>query len=247
MEEHDFRTIVSRFIGFDQHRDRFLNNRGVRRTHPAFERLLPKAIWGAREPSNTIYVTFDDGPDSTNTPEILNELDYLGIPATFFFRGDRILSNRNFFENPLLHNHELGFHGFSHTPLWFKKPTELAVELHPDVVLKCAPELSSLYNERPFLIRPPYGKLDFAVLGAAERMDSKIIMWRLVTGDWFPEKTTEQISNHLLTETQPGDIIVLHDGGVNGHLLPEVLRTVLPVWKLKGYRFSTVRELMTEG
>ena len=45
-------------------------------------------------PDHTLMLTFDDGPDPTYTPEILNILSRNHVPATFFVIGQQVVENQ---------------------------------------------------------------------------------------------------------------------------------------------------------
>jgi peptidoglycan/xylan/chitin deacetylase (PgdA/CDA1 family) len=68
--------------------------------------LFPCVIWDIRTRERVIAMTFDDGPDPTFTPRVLEILHRYKITATFFLVGERA---RRFPE--LLHRVREGGHG----------------------------------------------------------------------------------------------------------------------------------------
>jgi len=72
-------------------------------------------------PKNTIYLSFDDGPTSAATPEILRILDGYGIKATFFVVGRMARANPALVARIREEGHRLGNHSYSHE---FDFPTE---------------------------------------------------------------------------------------------------------------------------
>ena len=51
--------------------------------------MFPNVIWSI-EDRDGIYLTFDDGPDRTNSTVLLNNLLEMGERVTFFVLGNRI-------------------------------------------------------------------------------------------------------------------------------------------------------------
>ncbi len=64
-----------------------------------------------------VYLTFDDGPSTTNTPEILNVLDRYNVKATFFTLGKSIEANeeaKNILKDTAKRGHAIANHSYSH-------------------------------------------------------------------------------------------------------------------------------------
>ena len=64
-----------------------------------------------------VYLTFDDGPSTTNTPEILNVLDRYNVKATFFTLGKSIEANeeaKNILKDIAKRGHAIANHSYSH-------------------------------------------------------------------------------------------------------------------------------------
>ena len=52
--------------------------------------LFPNFIWNMPNATNTIYLTFDDGPSEHVTLEVLDVLKANNVKATFFVLGTMI-------------------------------------------------------------------------------------------------------------------------------------------------------------
>lgn len=220
-------------------------NGGVRRTITLVENTFPTLTWGDPDlESGPIYLTFDDGPHPENTVPILEVLEAHGVRGCFFLLGDRIPAAREVVDRILSGGHRIGYHGMTHKTWWFTDPNRLKLETNPMVLSKLMDNPFEDPRALPLLLRPPFGRFDFSLLTAARRLKAHLVLWRLVVGDWIEDQTADDISGKLLTNTRPGDIVVLHDGGKNGHLLAEALDRVIPLWKMKGFRFSGIDELV---
>ena len=64
-----------------------------------------------------VYLTFDDGPSTTNTPGILDVLDRYNVKATFFTLGKSIEGNeeaKNILKETARRGHAIANHTYSH-------------------------------------------------------------------------------------------------------------------------------------
>ena len=64
-----------------------------------------------------VYLTFDDGPSTTNTPEILDVLDRYNVKATFYTLGKSIEGNeeaKNILKETARRGHAIANHTYSH-------------------------------------------------------------------------------------------------------------------------------------
>jgi len=68
-------------------------------------------------PDKTVALTFDDGPDPTWTPRILDVLRREQVPGTFFDVGSRVASNPGIVRRELTDGNEVGSHTFTHASL----------------------------------------------------------------------------------------------------------------------------------
>ncbi len=68
----------------------------------------------AESGDNLIYLTFDDGPDSENTPILLDILDKYGVKAAFFHTGEAIEKSPDISKNAAERGHTVGCHSVSH-------------------------------------------------------------------------------------------------------------------------------------
>ncbi|MCI6188374.1 MAG: polysaccharide deacetylase [Clostridium sp.] len=64
-----------------------------------------------------VYLTFDDGPSTTNTPQVLDVLDKYNIKATFFILGKSLEEGEtaeNILKRIASDGHAIGNHSYSH-------------------------------------------------------------------------------------------------------------------------------------
>ncbi|MFH0881463.1 MAG: polysaccharide deacetylase family protein [bacterium] len=215
----------------------------VQRTPEVFIRLFPDALWGHPDrEQGPLLLTFDDGPVAEITPLVLDSLKRHHVKAVFFLRGDRIEGQEKVIARMRREGHSIGYHGASHQAWWFLTRFRRSIEMNPAILPLS--KGSPFAGDTPLLLRPPFGRFDYAAVASAAELNARLILFSLVVGDWKEGVQASQISERLLKHAKPGDIIVLHDGGVNGHLLPRVLDTVLPLWKHAGLRLGSIREFL---
>jgi peptidoglycan/xylan/chitin deacetylase (PgdA/CDA1 family) len=68
-------------------------------------------------PDRTVALTFDDGPDPTWTPQVLEVLRREHVPGTFFDVGSRVAAHPEIVRRQLADGHEVGSHTFTHASL----------------------------------------------------------------------------------------------------------------------------------
>ncbi len=215
-------------------------NTAVIHTPRWIEALFPGAVWGDEDrASGPIYLSFDDGPVPGVTPALLATLAGFEVKAMFFVQGNRVRGNEGILRAIRRQGHALGYHGMTHETWWFRGQQRRRSQMDP---ARLPGEVRKLLN-RPYLLRPPYGRMDSATLRTAQDLDATLVQFRLIVGDWLKNKTRDILVRDLYTLAQPGDMVVLHDGSRNGALLPDVLHDVIPRWRDKGLRIGHWREL----
>src|SRR2546429_28308 len=64
--------------------------------------------------TSCLALTFDDGPNPTVTPQVLDILDRHHVQATFFLIGSRVAGNEALLRRMHQAGHEIGNHSWSH-------------------------------------------------------------------------------------------------------------------------------------
>lgn len=199
--------------------------------------LYPERIWAFTTATNTVYLTFDDGPIPEITPWVLDELKKHEAKATFFCIGENIQKHPDIFQRILSEGHSVGNHTFNHLNGW-KTPTSEYVEN----VEKAGVEMLDFQNYRDRnseLFRPPYGKITSNQARILQEKGFKIVMWDIISYDFDSTISEEKCLQNVLKNIKSGSIIVFHDS-----LKAEKnLRYVLP----KVLEFCRKKELFLKG
>ena len=194
---------------------------------PQFIRqLYPCACWRMSASERSVYLTFDDGPIPEVTPWVLGVLDKYNVKATFFMVGDNVRKHSNEFNMVIEHGHCIGNHTYNHLS-GFGERTKHYI----DNIEKAASYLAT------DLFRPPHGFMRFGQYRALCNR-YRIIMWDLVTRDYDPKLTGEQVLEKVKRYARPGSIITFHDSlrSVNNlyYALPRAIEWLLA----EGYTFK---------
>jgi len=191
----------------------------------------------------TVYLTFDDGPNPTATPELLDVLRDTGARATFFLIDAHItdatasLVRRMFDEG-----HGVALHSDSRA-LMVMTPDDLAA-----LLVRNADRIERLAGQRPCpLFRPHAGWLSGAMNEALIRMDDRLVgwTWGLWDWNWYRPREAEGLAQRLTRRVSDGDIVVMHDGhhvnpGADRRYAVEATRLLVPALRARGYRFDAL-------
>jgi uncharacterized protein YraI len=73
----------------------------------------------------------------------------------------------------------------------------------------------------------------------AAGLGMKVVLWDVDPMDWR-EPGAQQIASYVLSNAEPGAIVLMHDGGGDRSQTVTALETILPALEAQGYRFATV-------
>jgi peptidoglycan-N-acetylglucosamine deacetylase len=189
--------------------------------------LFYKKIFNPKGSEKVIYLTFDDGPSSETTQEILNMLNHYSIKATFFCLGENVEKEKNLFEI-LKQSQVIGNHGYSHLN-GFKISAKSFVE---------NVEQADLLIKSPFF-RPPYGKITPMQYHLIKDKYT-LVLWSDMPGDFDASITKEQLLKRLMDAIYPSSIIVLHDNLKSIDKLLYALPKFIEEALKRGYTFKTI-------
>lgn len=170
-----------------------------------------RAVWHMpRGNPPTVYLTYDDGPNPTTTPDLLDVLAREDVRGTFFLIDRHITDEtvpiiRRMFEE----GHAVALHS-ARKSYMLMSPSELARTL-----TTAADRIEALTGARPCrAFRPRGGWRSRALYTGLRHIDYKLIGWGWMLWDveLFGARTADRIVTRLLTRVGSGDIMVMHDG-----------------------------------
>ena len=180
-----------------------------------------------------IALTIDDGPDPVWTPKILALLARYQVQATFCMIGRRAAAYPGLVRSVADAGHHIANHTFTHPdPLGALSPTQIAAQL-----AQATDAITKAGAPHPTLFRAPGGAWSPAVLTACAAAGMRPLDWSVDPRDWS-RPGVPHIVDTILTKTQPGAIILDHDGGGNRQQTIDALTIALPRLIHAGYQFT---------
>ena len=190
-----------------------------------------------------ISLTFDDGPSSVNTPEVLDLLALHDARATFFVVGKKIAGRDALLQRMVAEGHEIGNHTYSHT-----LPSRLSQGELRDDLLRGAEAIEAACSRRPLLARPPFGKDRRRFSAVAGECGARTVLWSIDSGDASEiQPHPDAVHTSVVKRARAGSIVLLHDGG-DSRRTPTLggCEQILDSLQRRGFRFVTVSELLGE-
>ncbi len=193
--------------------------------------FAPGLTWYIPNTSNSIYLTFDDGPTPKITPWVLELLKHYDAKATFFCIGQNVEKHPEIFSQILEDGHSIGNHTYNHIKGW-----KVSSKDYLENTIKASKVISSK------LFRPPYGKISPVQIQHLKKSGFDIVMWTILSMDWSSKVTKDQCLKNVIEKTQSGDIIVFHDSIKASQNLNYVLPKFLDAFSKKGFSFKCIPE-----
>ena len=192
--------------------------------------LLRRSIcWrvSCREP--LVAVTFDDGPNTRETPLVLDVLAEHKARATFFLQGNHVEAHPAVVRRIAEAGHEIGNHGYDHSRHDLRQQIQ-----------RCDQALQK-QGITTRLFRPPGGRLNGPDLLWLLRSGYSTVMWSLDAVDSMREEGKWQGAPPEYSAVSAGDIVLMHDD--NAACLRD-LPVLLDILDRKGLRPALVSELI---
>ncbi len=184
-----------------------------------------------------IALSFDDGPNTSVTPQVLDLLEAYGIRASFFLIGQNITpESAQSARRAAAMGCDLENHSVTHRPMNTLSPEEVREEIRD-----CSERVTALAGRAPRFFRPPY----IAVSPALAELVPLTFIAGKGCNDWMPEVSAQERARLVLEDPQDGEIVLLHDS-LGNFATVEALRTVIPALIERGFAFLTVPELFEQ-
>jgi peptidoglycan-N-acetylglucosamine deacetylase len=175
-------------------------------------RIFGEALIAPSRPGE-LALTFDDGPNRTWTPRLLDTLAANDVCVTFFLLGERAQAAPDLVRRMTAAGHLIGNHTWDHPNLARSSSRRVREEL-----ARTQDTLQQLTGAPVRFFRPPFGARRPAVFRIAREIGLQPVLWNAMTTDWS-EPSSERIAERLtaeidkLREQGRAANIVLHDGG----------------------------------
>ena len=195
-------------------------------------------------PQKVVYLTFDDGPKKA-TPELLEILDELDVPATFFLLGYQVKAFPEYTRMIYERGDTIACHTMDHSSGGIKdEPEQLKL-----VFRRFIQEMQAVLGEdfTADLFRFPGGGTSYPY--KTKKMVTDLgwswFDWNAMTRDTYEDMNAKAVFASVRKTTGGRDVVILlaHDGKKNTRLaLPEIVQ----YYRDGGYTFRKLSSSMEE-
>lgn len=192
---------------------------------------IPGLLRRAPTTIKRVALTFDDGPDDL-TPEYLDLLDHLGVPATFFVCGKQAAAHPDMIREYLRRGHQVANHGFDHTRF-----TKLSRKELLEQVERTDHAIGGQLTGRSW-VRPPHGSINTNTLVTLRTAGYLVALWSIDSKD-HEARDPAAVAERCRFVT-PGDVLLFHEGQRSTlEALPQIVATLHG----SGYECVTMHDL----
>ncbi len=188
----------------------------------------------AKKPDKVIALTFDDGPNTTTTNEILDLLEEYDAVASFFLIGTNINEESAV---TVKRAYDMGCEINNHSKTHSNMPSMSAEEMQAEITY-VDEWVYEITGEHTKFFRPPFIDTNQTMF---EVIDQPFI-GGFGCYDYMENVTAQERADMVLDAAKDGLIVLLHDAAGNDQTV-EALKTIIPELIADGYEFVTLTEL----
>lgn len=189
-----------------------------------------------------VALTFDDGPDPTYTPRLLDVLQESQVRATFFVIAEKAVRHPEIIHRMQAEGHEIQIHGYTHAFVPLLSPLRALKQVRKSAVL-----MEDRFGLRAAFYRPTWGLLNlWTLVFVLLQQTYRLVTWSIMVGDWRNVEA-EELLKRIRLRLHPGAILVLHDSDETFGAVPgapeQVIQLIPDLAKLvrdHGYQFTTL-------
>jgi peptidoglycan/xylan/chitin deacetylase (PgdA/CDA1 family) len=207
-----------------------------------------RSVWHMRSGPGTpptIYLTFDDGPNATWTPALLDALRDTGVRATFFLIDEHVTpETAPIVRRIVADGHATALHSGTRR-LMIASPEALAARL-----AGAAARIAGIGGREPCRLFRPHAGWRSATMYDGLRLAGYQLAgwsWGMWDWDWWRTPRADRVAKRLARKASAGDIVVIHDGHHrNPHAdrrhAGETVRLLVPMLRARGFVFAPLCE-----
>lgn len=231
----------------DGHRQLTLDDPGqslISATYEKFPRY-PSLYHQGAGGEHQVAITFDDGPDPTWTPRVLDVLRGKGVKAAFFLVGQQAENYPGLVRQLVDEGHEIGSHTYTHTNLALCSEQRVRLELDATERL-----IESITGRSTTLFRPPYNAdsrpsqlSEIVPLEIAQDLNYLTVLESIDPEDWA-QPGADVILQRIKQQRKAGSIILLHDAGGDRSQTVEALPRIIDYLRARGDQIVPLSQLI---
>lgn len=191
-----------------------------------------------------LALTFDDGPDSIYTPQILDILKEKNVKATFFLIGKRIKHYPKIAQRIAREGHAIGNHTYTHLFLPHGDLANIKEQIENTQHL-----IDSICGKSVKIFRPPWGEIDKTQVTEIQKLGYRIVLWDIDSRDYDTLNTPHSIIQQVVSKRNKNKIILMHSSDYSNEensreptviALPKIINDL----HNQGFYFETIPELL---
>jgi len=197
--------------------------------------VFPQIVWIRKSDRPQVFLTFDDGPHTLHTGQILDILKYYQVKATFFLVGKNAVQHPDLIHRMYAEGHVLGNHSFSHRNMIF-----MSADRMRDEILRTQRMLTAITGNAPQYFRPPYGYFSPGLIRTCQQLGLTMVLWTIMTYDFRTTVVDQQIMDNIDRHKTNGAILVLHDGHENSARTVKMLPPLIDLFLKNNYILASL-------
>jgi peptidoglycan/xylan/chitin deacetylase (PgdA/CDA1 family) len=186
-----------------------------------------------------LALTYDDGPSSALTPQLLDLLRRREARATFFMLGRHAQQHPHIVDRVIREGHDIGCHSDQHLHAWKTLPWEAVADIDAGY------ERLSRWIQPDGMFRPPYGKMTLPTYWSIRRRGAPVWWWTIDSGDTHEvPPSAGQVADRVRAEG--GGIVLMHDldrTQSRNEFVLELTAALLDVAQRESFQIKPLREL----
>lgn len=204
------------------------------------------AIYPPKAGDKVVYLTFDDGPSSKVTPQILDVLKKYNVKATFFIIAQNAERYPDVVKRAADEGHAIASHSYSHNYEYLYGN----VDNFKDEIQKARTVLTGIVGEDKYqdIFRFPGGafreeRAEFK--GALVEENVPFINWNCLSGDAetkspVPANLIARVKKTAAKAESDSLVVLMHDAGAK-QATADALPGIIEYFQREGYRFDSIR------
>ncbi len=194
----------------------------------------PGATNAAETDKKLIALTFDDGPNTTTTNDVLDVLAEYDARASFFLIGDNINSAS---AASVKRAYDMGMEIDNHSKTHSNMSKMTAAEMQAEIEF-VDEKVMEITGGHTRFFRPPFIDVSAAMYEAI----GLPFICGIDCQDYMANVTAQERADYILNGAKDGVIVLLHDAAGNQQTV-EALKIAMPELVRQGYEFVTLTEL----
>jgi peptidoglycan/xylan/chitin deacetylase (PgdA/CDA1 family) len=199
---------------------------------------FPEVLWNGETDERIVALSYDDGPDPADAPQLLDVLERQQVAASFCWFGYGAARHPAIVRAAAEAGHLIGTHGFDHRSFILEDRATLRRQLAVTRQLLAAAAGRPAEAIRD--IRPPYGVFTPDLLADLAAWGFRAVVGSVIPIHWKqPQRTSVE---QVLRQVGPGALIVLHESH-GGPPVAQLTEELIVRLRSEGYRFVTHERL----